>query len=251
MNRRRRRRTTGRSYRYYSLDDLLVRQPKSLRKNPEYPRMLNHFLSSEKLLRLRISSRCFQLLNKAGIDPEHLEHFYRTYRVPKDPFFPLFLRIKRNYLLDRQKKMELRESYILEKMKKLPPKKLRYIRFLAEWEQELNRKSDYPFWMENLYPKTKKQVHRYEAYSFLEWDAFFRQYVYGLLVHYRRNPETLGEKVLACGVLDLLPGTDPLILPGRGEVLHSFRTLSRTYHPDRGGSTDIFIKLKDAREVLC
>ncbi|MDC7240820.1 MAG: hypothetical protein PQJ50_10715, partial [Spirochaetales bacterium] len=86
------------------------------------------------------------LLATAGrvVDCFH-DHFTRRAfediidRIPKDPFFPLFLRIKLDYLDERRRISEEREKYILGKIKELPPVRRRIIRFLAEWEEELSR----------------------------------------------------------------------------------------------------------------
>ena len=212
---------------------------------------MNHLVSSQALLRLRIPSPAFRILDRAVIEPENLNNFYRTYRIPKDPFFPLFLSIKREYLADRAKKQEEREAYILEKMKSLPAEQIRFIRFLAEWEQEMNRQMDYPYWMEHLYPPTKKRVNQYEKFTLLEWDTFLENYLDGLLRHYRLKNEVLAPRILACHLLGLIPVLDPLRFPNQKEVLRSYRGLSLVYHPDRGGEVEVFIRLKEAREVLC
>ena len=251
MRRPRRRRTSsGRTSRYYSLDELLSRQPKSIRTDPRYRQLSACFYTSELLPRLRISRRCYRLLDKAIVDPENLVHFYKTYRLPKDPFFPLFFCIKRDYLAERERKREEREAYILKRMKALPVHKIRFIRFLGEWEQEMNRKMDYPYWEKHLYPGTKKRVHEYEAFGPLEWDDFFRSYLAGLLTHYHYNPHPLADRAAACAFLELLPVAAPLTLPDKREVLSSYRRLCRIYHPDRGGSSEIFIRLKESKEIL-
>ena len=247
-DRRRRRKRSGR---YYSLDELLSRQPKSLRKDPQYRELCSHFLSSDVLPRLRINSRCFRLLDKAVIAPENLNNFYHTYRLPRDPFFPLFLRIKRSYITMRQQQLEAREAYIFERMKALPPEKLRFIRFLAEWEQSLNRSSDFPYWMNQLYPGSKKRMREYELYGVLEWQQFFYSYLCGLAAQYRLQASPLAEKMTACSMLGLIPSADPLIWPGRTEILRAYRARCRRFHPDRGGEHSLFIQLQKAKEVLC
>ncbi len=213
--------------------------------------MMNHLVTSETLMRLRISTPAYRILNRAVIKPENLNNFYRTYRIPRDPFFPLFLGIKREYLAEKQRKQEQREAYILKKMKSLPGGKIRFIRFLAQWEQEINRYMDYPYWMEHLYPSTKKRVHEYENFSLLEWDVFLQDYLEGLLRHYRIKNEVLGPRILACHLLELIPSLDPLAFPCQKDVLRSYRVLSLIHHPDRGGESEVFIRLKEAREVLC
>lgn len=251
MNGRRRKNRRHRSCRYYSLDELLSRQPCALRKDCRYRELLEQFLSSESLQRLRISSRCFRLMDKAQIDPENLPFFYRTYHLPQNSFFPLFLGIKRSYLAERQKWQEEREIYILKRMKALPTCKIRFVRFLADWEQSLNGQGEFPFWMNHLYPETKKRVHQYEKFTTVQWEAFFREYLKGMLEHYHLKIDPLAEKLTACCILELIPRIDPLCFPDRQDILRSYRMLCRRYHPDRGGDPALFVLLQRAREVLC
>lgn len=246
--RRRRRARRGRTY---SLEDLLLRQPKSLRKDPQYRTLLSHYLASDRLRALRFGSRCFGLLDRAVVAPENLPHFYRTYRLPRDPFFPLFFRIKRSYQEERRQRQEAREAYILGRMQALPPETRRFIRFLGEWEKSLNGKGDYPYWSARLYPATKKQVRLYEGFGRGEWEAFFREYLTGLTGRYRLPPQPWVDKLAACALLGLVPRGTPPEFPSREEVLRAFRTLSLAHHPDRGGSADLFIRLQEAKERLC
>lgn len=208
-------------------------------------------MGSDILPRLRISSRCFRLLDKAQIDAENLPFFYKTYRLPQNSFFPLFLSIKRSYLAERIKWQDEREAYILKRMKALPAGKIRFIRFLADWEVSLNGRGDFPFWMNKLYPETKKRVHQYEKFSTVEWNDFFRDYLTGLLEHYHLKTEPLVERLTACSILGLIPRIDPLCLPDQRDILKSYRMLCRKYHPDRGGDQAQFVLLQRAREVLC
>ena len=114
----RRRRSPG--SRRYSLADLLAKQPKSLQKHDYYQSLLAHYYSSERLKGLRVSQRCYTLLHTCRIRPEHLKEFYRTYRLPRDPFFPLFFRIKRDYLEQRRRQEEARRTYIHAQVRRLP-----------------------------------------------------------------------------------------------------------------------------------
>ena len=222
-----------------------------MRKGSRYRELLLSFLGSESLQRLRISRRCFRLLDKALIDPENLTSFYKTYRLPCHQFFPLFLSLKRSYLMERRKWQEERERYIWEQLKALPPQTVRFIRFLAEWEQEQNPKSEFPFWMKHLLPHTKKRLYEYQKFNSLEWYSFFYSYLTGLTARYNLNPHPLTEKLAACSMLELIPSIHPFSLPEKRIIMKAYRSLCCRYHPDRGGDPAFFVKLQESREILC
>ncbi len=136
-------------------------------------------------------------------------------------------------------------------MKALPPKTVRFIRFLAEWEQELNPKSEFPYWMKYLLPRTKKRLHEYEEFNSLEWYIFYYTYLTGLAAHYHLKPAPLAEKLAACSMLELVPTANPFSFPEKRVIMKSYRSLCRSYHPDRGGDPAFFLKLQESREVLC
>lgn len=189
----------------YSLGYLLSRQPKSLKKNEYYPIMMSYFRNSERLQRLRVSRRCYSLLQHAKIDPENLHHFYRTYRLPQDPFFPLFFKIKREYLQERQRKQEERVRYIAARMRSLPAPTLGFIKYLGWFEQSCNHSGGYPVWNQHMFPHTKKRVGEYMKFSNAEWINFFKAYLQSFVHRYRRISEETTEKLLACYVLGCLP----------------------------------------------
>lgn len=252
MRRSRRRRRSP--VKKYSISYLLSRQPKSLQKHEYYPIMLNYFYDSPRLQRLRMSRRCYSLLQHAKIEPHNLHHFYRTYRLPKDPFFPLFFKIKREYLQERQRRQEERVRYIAARMRSLPEPTLEFIKYLGRFEQHCNRSGGYPVWNRQMFPRTKKRVHEYLRFRHTEWIGFFRDYLAVLAQRYRRVSEETAEKLLACYLLGCLPDE-----PGEGGVLRwpdaaavtrQYRRLSLLHHPDRGGDGQIFVELQWAREVL-
>jgi hypothetical protein len=251
---RRRPRRRRQPVKKYSLSYLLSRQPKSLQKNEYYPIMMNYFYNSERLQRLRVSRRCYSLLQHAKIRPENLHHFYRTYRLPRDPFFPLFFKIKREYLQEQQRRKEERVQYIAARMRSLPEPILEFIKYLARFEQRCNRSGRYPVWSTHMFPSTKKRVREYAGYTYPEWLSFFRSYLELLTERYRSlTPET-AEKLLACFVLQCLPrepgdGGSP-DWPDHEQVVRQYRRLSLQHHPDRGGDGQVFVELQRAREVL-
>jgi hypothetical protein len=264
---RRRRRAPAGGARRYSLSYLLEHQPKTLRKHELYPLMLDHLRASDALQRLRVSRRCYSLLHNARIAPENLHHFYRTYRLPADPFFPLFFRIKRDYLAERERRREARHRSILESVRALPPEVLAFIKYLGRLEQRCHGRGAYPLWQEHLFPKSKKQAKAYSRYGFDQWLSVFRGHLDLLASRYPGLGPRFAEKITACWVLGLLPqpGGARDGAPGRWpnrpaetgvrwpappEVTAAYRRLSMQHHPDRGGDATVFVELKAARDVL-
>ena len=251
-----RRRT--RRVRVYSLGYLLSKQPKSLRKHRYYAEMLSYYRNSSRLQKLRISRRCYSLLQHATIKPEYLHNFYITYRVPKDPFFPLFLRIKRDYLVERERKREAKMRYIADKMRALPPQTLTCIKYLATFEQYYNRADNFPVWTIHMFPTTKKRVREYAAFTQIEWIQHFQNHLSRLRQRYPSLDEHSAERILAAYVLECLPengkkasALQERLLPADAQLaLRNYRRLSKRHHPDLGGDGDLFLQLQWAKEVL-
>lgn len=245
---RRRRRTV----KVYSIAYLLSKQPKSLSRHHLYSQMLSHYRTSPRLQQLRMTRRCYSLLQHAVIKPEYLQNFYRTYRLPKDPFFPIFLRIKRDYMADRERKRRQKIEYIGTKMRELPPQPLTFIKYLAAFEEQYNGAGAFPVWTRHMFPRTKKRVREYAAFSQAEWIAHFEAHMQRLQQRYRRLDAHSAERVIAAYVLDCLPQNgnaaagrlDPQL------AIRNYRRLSKLHHPDLGGDGNLFLQLQRAREVL-
>ncbi|MFW6223309.1 MAG: hypothetical protein ACOC4A_00315 [Spirochaetota bacterium] len=247
MSRLRRRASPARRY---SLAYLLERQPKSLAKHPHYGLMLEYYRNSEALRGLRVSRRCYSLLQHARIAPENLHHFYRTYRLPADPFFPLFFEIKRAYLRDRERVREARRRYILETMRALPGPVLDFIKYLGRLEQQYSGGRRYPVWQAHLFPSTKKQADAYRRFDRLEWIETFGSHLEELEARYRGFNPQIRARLLACFVLEIPLEGLPARRPTHAQVTAHYRRLSMRHHPDRGGDARMFVELQRARDVL-
>ncbi|ORC32751.1 hypothetical protein B4O97_15770 [Marispirochaeta aestuarii] len=245
---RRKRRVSPKSY---SLARLLSKQPKSLARHPLYPRMFQFYRLSTSLKSLRFSRRCYSLLDRAVIAPEHLGNFYKTYRLPKDPFFPLFFAIKRDYLNHRKDLKRRRESYILARVRELDPQILRFIRYLGKLEQKLNAAGKTPVWEKTVYPGSKKRADEYLRCSLDQWIQIFRSFGDGLQKRYPRKAGIADwERVFAAFILECPPGEDSAHYPDEALVRRQYRKLSKLYHPDSGGNPEHFRLIKQARDIL-
>lgn len=249
----------------YTIPYLLSKQPKSLTKHSQYPALLHYYHLSPRLKTVRFSRRCYSLLQHAKIAPENLKYFYRTYRLPKDPFFPLFFTIKRDYLKQKARRKQEKIQYIAAQMRTLSPSVLGFIKFLAAYEQGLNYSGRHPVWSEHLFPKTKKRVRKYVQYHYDDWLLFFRTYLQTLEKRYRTMDSRTADKLLAGFILECLPELPPnqqklsqphrlptaaSVPPASADIMKQFRKLSKLHHPDRGGKSERFVHLKWARDVL-
>lgn len=212
--------------------------------------MMTHYHASERLQRIRISRRCYTLLNHARIQPHNLHHFYRTYRLPENPFFPLFFTIKRSYLADRLRIKEERRRYILAAMRALPPPILTTIKYLGYLERYYNAAGRSPVWQDHLFPTSKKRADAYSRYATTDWLTLFREHLSLLEHRYRTLNEVVTERVFACIVLELTPELIPPSRPPRTRISRNYRRLSMLHHPDRGGDSAMFIAIKQARDLL-
>lgn len=233
-----------------TLESLLAKQPKSLRKHPNYSTLLRQYDLSPLLKRLRISRRCRSLLDRATVPPENLEIFCRTYRLPRDPFFPLFFLIKREYLENRRREKERRKAFIAAVLRGLPENTLGFIRFLALYEKNLNANNLYPLWVEDVYPKTKKRVHELAAFSQEEWMRLFSGYLSRLERRYSDHTGELSRRLLACYVLEALPNPELPLRTPEETFMSNYRRLCKLHHPDMGGDPEHFVRLKQARDLL-
>ena len=236
----------------YTIPYLLSKQPKSLKNHSQYPALLHYYHLSPRLKTVRFNRRCYSLLQHAKITPENLKYFYRTYRLPKDPFFPLYFTIKKDYLKQKARRKQEKIQYIAATMRALPESVVEFMKFLAAYEQELNYSNRLPVWNDELFPKTKKRVHQYRTYNYKEWIIFFRRYLEVLGRRYRTQNSATAEKLLACFVLECLPKPPPdtAVVPEPAAILKQYRRLSKLHHPDQGGDAERFVHIKWARDVL-
>lgn len=216
--------------------------------------MMRHYFASERLQRIRVSRRCYTLLNNARIAPENLRHFYHTYRLPADPFFPLFFAAKRGYLAHRERLREERRRYIVARMRGLPPAVLAMVKFLGYLERHYNPAGLSPVWQTELFPGSKKKADAYARLADASWLVVFRRHLSHLQLRYPGLTDVIADRVLAAWVLGLDAVLDPERLPprrpDRASVAKTYRRLSLLHHPDRGGDPAMFIEIKRARDVL-
>lgn len=232
----------------YSLFYLLSRQPKSIKKNRHYKDMLFHFQSSGVLKKLKISRRCYSLLNRAVIKPENLKNFLRTYKLPKNSFFPLFFAIKLDYLSGREKLKKAREDYIKEKILLFPSNVLNAVKKLKKFEQKYNMRKKNPLCIKYFIPETKKKVNKLFKFTLCQWFGYFNAFIEETKLKYRNIDLKYAKAIAFSSILDV-------DIDCKKEQLQScikkqFRIMSKKYHPDLGGDPELFRLLKQAKEKL-
>ena len=206
-------------------------------------------MSSEKLQKLRISRRCYSLLDRARIKPENLASFYRTYRLPRDAFFPLFLAVKSKWIEDRQSWKQKRIKRIAKTMERLPRRRKKELERLKILEKALNPAGTSPQWKLFMSPSTIKRSEELSVQSDIEWLNLYSRFLGSLTDRYHSftNPEALRVEALLLLGFEL---TETIEIPEKREINERFRALSKTHHPDRGGNAEVFRRLKTARDVL-
>ena len=236
---------------YRTLASLLDSQPAGLVKDPRHRYLWDLFKSSQVLKRLRISPRCYSILNKASVKAENLHIFYRIYNLPPDPFFPLFLAVKAEWLEQRRMWREKRDAEIFSRMKDLPDHYRRALRILAEYERMHHPKSDNPVWENRLFPKTKSQAEKMIRFTEEQWYRLWREHLLRLSERYRSIPRLVDEEKQPTYSMRILA---VLILRcrdiNRKEIARNYRRLSKLHHPDYGGNPESFLRLKIARDIL-
>lgn len=248
------RRARTRRHRRYPLSKLLKAQPKRLMKSPRYRELGELLHNSPRLKALAIPATAYRLLNTGRIAPEHLENLYRTYRLPRSRFFPLFLDLKGEYLRHQQLLAERRSAYIRERVLALPPEILRLLRNLGHFEKGVNRAGKTPVWEKLLYPKSKKSADAYHLRTMDEWLNSVEEFGRAIENRYPRRPNCNWRRFSALIILELLPeeynGRSLAMQIDRDSIKEAFRRLSKAYHPDSGGDPASFRRLRWARDQL-
>jgi hypothetical protein len=231
--------------RNYSLLNLLSKQPGLIKKNNDYRNLANIYNASESLKKIRFTRKCYTLLNNCKILPGHLDDFYKTYRFPKNPFFPLFLKTKKEYLDKKKSDKKKRDEYIFKRMKSLPDDIKIYLGYLAKFERSINVRKRYPEWSITIYPGTRKKIDKLFKSSRIQWAMIFFAFIEKLGKRYNNVNLRYGNKIAALFVFEL-----PIRKHTEEEIKARYRMLSKKYHPDAGGSGDHFNLLQKARDIL-
>ena len=231
----------------YTIASLLDKQPAGLKKDFRYERLLDSLKGSDRLLSLRFNRRCYTLLDRCIISPENLENFYRTYRLPRHPFFPLFLSVKKAYLNERTRIMEEREKRILSLLEELPGPVQAFLLAFARWESYRRGGGKALIFQRRIYPRTLKRARQYRSWNRRDWIGCFDEFRREVLEDTADARGDDGGQMADRFVLGLPPWPEPL---SPKEIKARYRLLSLENHPDRGGGEEAFMMVKEAYERL-
>jgi len=231
--------------RKYTISYLLSRQPKSIKKNPYYSALINYYNSSPELKKAAFNRICFRVLNRAKVLPKNLNTFYKIYNLPKNPFFPLFFKIKSDYLYSRLDYKKRRENYIINKWNNLRYNILCFLKKLKNIEKSYNIEGRCPFWDKHMFPDTKKKVNQYYSFTLIDWADYFQNYLNRLTLYYKISGKKNGKRIIACFLLDVPENNISIQF-----INKQYYKLSKMYHPDKGGKPKEFRVIKRARDFL-
>jgi hypothetical protein len=229
----------------YNLTMLLSKQPNVIKKNEHFKLLISYYNSSENLKNLMISKKCYSILNKSRVMPEKIDLFYKSCGVPRNSFFPLFLKIKKEYLVKKASFKKADRDYKLNKMKELPGYLQNYLKNFARLEKNINKKKSYPVWYKIIFPKSKKAAALLAGLKKGDWVKMFIKYRDEIKKKYDNcNAELYGE-IIDHFILELDMGENSII-----EIKKNYRKLSKVYHPDTGGDPEDFMMLQEAYDDL-
>ena len=227
----------------YSLKYLLDREPAGFRKKAEYQTLLFHLKASRALQMLRFNRKTYSILKNARIDPDDLPRFTRSNKLFRNPFFPLYLKLKKEHLEAAREKKKKRQEYIYGIMKRQSPRIKNYLKIFRDYEKRFHPK--HPVWNAFFYPGTKKKANELSHLKDIEWAMLFFRYIEDVAVKYPRMDQVYLKKIKSLFVMELNPG------PYRVEqVKLQYRKLARKYHPDQGGQDSYFDLLQKSRDIL-
>lgn len=227
----------------YNLAYLLKKQPQKIKKNPQFVELVNLLKSSDSLKKLKFNRNTYSALNHVRVNPGDLKGFIYNNRFQENPFFPLFLKLKKEYLSAKLKKKKDKQDYIYIKLKQLSPQIKKYLKVFRDYECSRNKR--FPLWKKFFYPKTKKRVNELSKYSTIEWAGLFNTYTDEVYKRYKQVDLKYLNKIISLFVLELEPQKYKIT-----SVKIQYRKLSKKYHPDSGGNNHFFNLLQKSRDIL-
>jgi hypothetical protein len=238
----------GRSKAGIPLARLLAKQGAAFRRDPRLADLESMLAASARLRAVRLSRRALALLNEPRLMVESLGDFVATYRLPRSPFFRLFLIMKLEARARLDGLRRDREARIAGIAATFPSEARGLIGYLAEVERLRNPSA--PLWRAELRPGSLKRAREMAAFGLAEWISFFAGYIERLRGAYRRISLVDADELLACMILECLPDPSTGELPSKAVARRQFKLLSKSCHPDLGGDPRRFLLLSKARDEL-
>ena len=231
-----------------TIADLLAAESATVKKTAVFRNLVLTFDSDTRLARVRLNGLAWRLLHDPRLKPEYLANFYRTYRIPAHPFFPLYLSMKWAQVRDRKRRVESRTARIDAIRAGYPPGISEMFEYLRKTECRFARST--PVWNAVFSVRTLKKAGELSRFTLADWLAFFSG---GIEILSRTYPVPLfrkGEVLGAMMILGCLPPPGSARLPDEAAVRKGFRRASGAFHPDKGGTAEDFILVKRAMDAL-
>ncbi len=232
----------------YSLSRLLDARRGAVRKEADFLLLEEMLQGSAALQKVKLNATSYALLNSGRLKLKYLDNFYATYRIRKNPFFPLFLSMTQREEERLVTKRGERREKIEKIMKEWPREILMLAVYLADVER--NRNPKIPVWNKSLFPGSMKKAREMTRYDRSEWQSFIRKYIGMLKAHYKRTALRDTEMLFDYMLLECFPDPDTGKPPTPAALKAAFRASSKRCHPDSGGDKAQFIRVKNAWERL-
>jgi len=245
---RKRRGKRGAAARPRSLAELLYVQAVSFKKQASFPELVAMLNASVLLRGARLGQRPWKLLAEPRLKPEHLPDFYATYRLPKSPFFELFLRLK---WAERERKAMAkadRAGRIRTALAAVPEPFSRLMAWLGALESTANPKK--PLWKARYQPRSIKSAGALASLEPLDWKDELANALLAFRLSYPglRVPDP--GRLFDLAMLESLPDARTGREPDADTLRAGWRLACKRWHPDSGGSSDAFRLVEDARRRL-
>ncbi len=230
------------------LAELLWRQPARIKAASRFGELVKALNASTRLRAVRLGKRPWSLLNEPRLRPYFLDDFRRTYRLPEDPFFRIFLELKWEDKAERAARKDKRAADIAAIMDRSFPPALAFIRWLGELEA--SHASKRALWRSLFEPRTKKRARELAALDALGWKALLQDYLTQLCRLHPPLTDLVPEHWFAYMLLETLPDPATGKPPKAGELRSAWRRAVKSHHPDSGGDAEYFRLLDEARRSL-
>jgi hypothetical protein len=229
----------------YSINYLLSKQPLGFKKHKDFHLLISYFESSDILKCIRIPQKAFTILNKLRVSSDKLNYFYKVFRIPKNSFFPVFLKIKSDYLKNKLKVKTEKLNYIKKIMNILNEDVIVYLKYFITYEKAININRRTPVWNKFFLPKSKKKADEFFKYNKHQWINIFFDFIDTLNNYYNWIDKVYGRKLVALFIMEL-----NIEKHSQDKLKSQFRLLSKKFHPDAGGDAKSFNELLIAKKIL-
>ncbi len=228
-----------------SINYLVSKQSNWFKNHRDFNLLISYYNASDVLKKLRLPRKAYIILNNCRISSNKLDDYFRFFRIPKNPFFPVFLKIKSEYLNKNLKNKREKADYIRKVMNALDDDVMTYLKYFIKYEKNVNVRQLTPVWNKFFLPRSKKRAEEFKGYDRNRWINFFFEFIRFFNHYYNWVDKKYGEKLVALFILHL-----DIAKHNDDRIKSQFRILSKKYHPDAGGDNASFNNLMIAKKIM-